>query len=419
MEAKAVFLQLFEKLEAFADKLPYALQAPITKAATPVKDLFLKQRHPRFILTGDIRVSQAGLFNAIFAAPVAPFEPEQLPSLHSTGWQMISAAGRGGVQVFDARSKNSSTTNAVSDTIIRSALKKLTPDLILFLQPAEGSDPQLDPLEKLLEQVDSAQSKNEKSHTVLILPIVVSEEEHAPTNDRTSAERLSQLLTSRKKLAERCLPVIAVNTLMRFRLNGTYDQESDYRRNIPELVEVILSQLPDEAKLDMARLSHAKKAQIEIAQKLIHSVSLASGALGVQPIPLADLPFLLAFQVTMVSGIIYISGREMSLKLGSQFIGSIGANLGVGIVLRESARALSKLVPGWGNAISGTVAAGGTYAIGRAAMAYYIEGIPLLHAKKIFRTQQKVGSTIMRFLTRHKHHSQPPKALEDKTRETQ
>ena len=35
------------------------------------------------------------------------------------------------------------------------------------------------------------------------------------------------------------------------------------------------------------------------------------------------------------------------------------------MVLREGARAAVKLLPGWGNAISGGVAAAGTYAIGR------------------------------------------------------
>ncbi len=75
----------------------------------------------------------------------------------------------------------------------------------------------------------------------------------------------------------------------------------------------------------------------------------------------------------MVSGIIYVSGREFSFKLATEFLGTMGINVGLGLALREGARAAARaaaklLLPGVGNAISGLVAAGGTYAIGRAAL---------------------------------------------------
>jgi hypothetical protein len=44
------------------------------------------------------------------------------------------------------------------------------------------------------------------------------------------------------------------------------------------------------------------------------------------------------------------------------------------LVFRETARAAVKILPVWGNMISGGVAGAGTYALGRAAIAYYIEG---------------------------------------------
>ena len=56
---------------------------------------------------------------------------------------------------------------------------------------------------------------------------------------------------------------------------------------------------------------------------------------------------------------------------------------------REGARAAVKLLPGWGNAISGGVAAAGTYGIGRAAGAYFIEGISLGEVRKLFRRKRR------------------------------
>ena len=165
---------------------------------------------------------------------------------------------------------------------------------------------------------------------------------------------------------------------MRFRLDGSFDPESDRRRNVAELVHRLVAELPNDARLEMARLSGAREAQAKIAQTLVKSVSAVCGALGAQPIPLADLPFLLTFQVAMVAGIIYISGQNMSARLATEFLGTMGINLGVGLALREGARAVGRaaaklLLPGIGNVVSGMVAAGGTYAIGRSATAYYNE----------------------------------------------
>ena len=86
----------------------------------------------------------------------------------------------------------------------------------------------------------------------------------------------------------------------------------------------------------------------------------------------------------MVSGIMHVSGRELGLKSAAEFFGAMGANIGVGMVLREGARAGVKLLPGWGNAISGGVAAAGTYAIGRSAIGYFVEGISLGEARQLF-----------------------------------
>jgi len=73
------------------------------------------------------------------------------------------------------------------------------------------------------------------------------------------------------------------------------------------------------------------------------------------------------------------------LKSGSEFLASTGMNIGVAYALREGARAVVKVVPGFGNAISGGVAAAGTYAIGRAAIAYFIDGAAIGNARSIFR----------------------------------
>ena len=175
---------------------------------------------------------------------------------------------------------------------------------------------------------------------------------------------------------------------MRFRLDGTLDAARDERENIDKLAQIITEELPQEARLEMARLSGVRPAQMQIAQVLTKSTTAICAAIGAQPIPLADFPILTSMQVMMVSGIMYISGREMSVKLAAEFIAALGANVGAALVLREGSRALLKLLPGWGNAISGAIAGAGTYGIGKAATAYFIEGISLREAKTLLRKKK-------------------------------
>ena len=148
------------------------------------------------------------------------------------------------------------------------------------------------------------------------------------------------------------------------------------------VLAAICQTLPLEARLEFARVSGEPSAQIEIAAMLTRSATAICTAIGAQPIPLADFPVLTSIQVAMVAGIVHATGREWSLRLARDFLAALGVNLGMGLLLREGARAAWKLLPGWGNAISGAIAGAGTYAIGRAASAYFIEGVSLAEARR-------------------------------------
>ena len=68
---------------------------------------------------------------------------------------------------------------------------------------------------------------------------------------------------------------------------------------------------------------------------------------------------------------------------------ALGANVGAGMLLREGARAVLKFFPGWGNVVCGMVAGAGTYAIGRAASAFFIGGVSLKDARRKYLTYRK------------------------------
>jgi len=85
----------------------------------------------------------------------------------------------------------------------------------------------------------------------------------------------------------------------------------------------------------------------------------------------------------------YIGGRERSLRAATEFVGALGVNVGAGMILREGTRALLKFFPGWGNVVCGMVAGAGTYAIGRASIVYFLEGVSLKDARRTYLASRK------------------------------
>src|SRR5437762_2164511 len=155
------------------------------------------------------------------------------------------------------------------------------------------------------------------------------------------------------------------------------------------LTSFLAREVPNQARMEMIRISRNREAQHEVAQVLVKSTTGICAAIGAQPIPLADLPILTTLQLMMVAGIMYVGGRDRSLRAAGEFIGALGANVGAAMLLREGTRAVLKFFPGWGNVVCGLVAGSGTYAIGRAATAFFIEGVSLKDARRTYLANRK------------------------------
>ncbi len=345
----SAFLSLYEKLESLVQRLPEGLRAPILREITPIKTLFLLQRPPRIVLLGDRSASRTALINALFGAAVAR---EGEDAVQSAAWQAYGLRGRGLLRLLDAR-------RPAQLAGLSRALGAEAPDLYLFLHDATTGDRGLsEDLDHAAEVVDFADRAHEVRPRLVGVPV------------NADAVLAFDALHARRVLAARTSSIVTMT-------------------HAGLLSESIAIELPPEAQLEMARLSGNKELQKQIAQVVIKSVTAMCGAVAAQPIPLADFPILTSLQAAMVASIMHVSGREMSAKLAGEFLAALGANIGTGLVLREGARAAVKLVPVWGSAISGAVAAAGTYGLGRAAVAYFIEGVSLADARGIFRRKRK------------------------------
>jgi uncharacterized protein (DUF697 family) len=375
---RETLLAIYQRIEALIAKLPGPLQNAVMKELNPIKQIFLSQRLARIVLLGDAAADAAALFSALLSSDLGMVDPQQ-----DSNWITYELKGKGGFRVLDARRLNETS---LTWSALAGAIAEQNPDLFLFVADgAKRSDLALacEQGSRLVEMAEQRHQSKAGLIGVIDLPASVSSSE--VENRRLE---LQAWLNSSSKLSGHFVKSITVCSFVRFRVDGSIDLERDERRNIDVLAETITRELPEEAQVEAARIFSAKKTQLDVAQKLVRSMTTVCAAVGVQPIPLADFPILTALQFAMVTGVMQISGRGLGLKAAAEFFGALGLNIGVGMVFREGARAAVKLVPGWGNAISGGVAAAGTYAVGRSAIAYFIEGVSIGEARKLFNRRK-------------------------------
>jgi uncharacterized protein (DUF697 family) len=110
-----------------------------------------------------------------------------------------------------------------------------------------------------------------------------------------------------------------------------------------------------------------KSLHFRQAHSHILAYACAAAAAGATPLPMADLPVISALQVKMLHTIASMYRQPLGVKTFLE----LASTVGVGMLLRQSARSLLKFIPGLGSAVSGLYAGATTYALGCALCFYY------------------------------------------------
>lgn len=369
-------LQIVERLEYLAGKLPSRIRKAVLRELTPLKQLFLQQRTPRFLFTGSDRIAAMEIVGALFGQP--DFAQTHHAPARLCRWFDITFPDRGKVSILDARAADDSAAVQIQDEI-----KRQPADIIFFLDGGLNAGPpgksDWDNLTRYLTRNEIAEASS------IIIGLIIPPPEEAIPRDQIDRTAFQLRSTLRSNLAG---PESLLEVLKLAPANG------DHALQLPDpeaqrLMSILARKLPNEARMEMIRISRNRKAQHEVAQLLVKSTTGICAAIGAQPIPLADLPILTSLQIMMISGIMYVSGRERSLRAATEFLGALGANVGAAMLLREGTRAVLKFFPGWGNIVCGIVAGSGTYAIGRAATAFFIDGVSLKDARRTYLATRK------------------------------
>lgn len=163
----------------------------------------------------------------------------------------------------------------------------------------------------------------------------------------------------------------------------------DGRYRIEELLDILEEAILDlEAQMGLRMAARLNEVVKRIAKHLNNIFSGISATVAMTPIPISDIYILLIIQCMLVCLIASLSGRDISLDTAREFIFSVGGIAGAGCVFRLIAQQASKFLnavfPTSGSAISSAIACCGTSAIGKAAIAYYIEDKTMDEVKKKF-----------------------------------
>ena len=405
-----------ERIEELLERLPLDVAKDVRLRIATLRTLLLDKRPPALVLVGRRGAGKSSVVNALFGAKVA--ELGHVTAQTGRGrWYDYERDG-GAMSILDTRGIQEGSAPAEADSA-KSALESIAvelrvkmPDLVVFVAKAAdvdaAIDADLDALEHVYDEVRRAHRALPPlvavvTHCDLLepksVPLPRAGDRASPPHPRedtdekmrhvTLAEHaLTRRIDARTALRDRRVATLGVSSYMSWRSDGTL--RADDRWRIDDLAVALFRHLPDAGRAELARATRTRAVQEELASTLTKATEAVCAAVAAAPIPVADIVPLTTLQAGLVAGIAWIGGRSVDKRGTAEFLGGVGANVGIAFALREGVRALLKVVaPGGGPVISATIAFSGTMAIGAAARAYFIRGLSLEDARRVFRKKGK------------------------------
>lgn len=423
----------YTKVGDLLDNLPDAIPE---KARQKIRDTILgdeelknlmggvdSHRPPRIFLIGRTGVGKSSLINALCSAYVAPVSDTRSCTETAQTYQCKDGE-RTLMEILDTRgiaeSDNLNAEISAEDMLINQ-VKEFSPDVAIFMLNCthrDDVDSDVNFLKKLSESY--AQAYNMR---LPIVAVVNKCDEMAPSRLKNPNEYTE---SKTKKIAEQVQhykeiivknnlkidDIIAVSSLIDWMTaDGTeIDADSieslpvsdienlqiafDGRYHIEELFNILEKAILDfSARMGLRMALKLQEVVRRIANQLNKSFSAMSATVALSPIPISDIYILLLLQGILVCLIASLSGRDISLDTAKEFVLSMGGIAGAGYGFRLLAQQASKILnvfwAGSGSAVSASIAALGTSAIGKAAIAYYIDDKTIEEAKSTFEASRK------------------------------
>ncbi len=410
-DALKALARAIARIEELLERLPLDVARDLRTRVTTLRTVLLDKRPPALVLVGRRGAGKSSVVNALFGAKVAELGHVTAQTGRAR-WYLYERGG-GSMRVLDTRGMQEGSAPAEGDPAgsalesVAVELRVQPPDVVVFVAKATEVDAANDggldarqrhydeirrshriepPLVAVVTHADTLEPKATRLH----------EESKEPPEDVEEKKRhvtlaehaLARKIDARDKLRPRLVATVGVSAYMSWRNDGSL--RADERWRIDDLATTLFRHLPDASHAELARATQARAVQEELASKLTSATAaLNAGIAAVTFIPL-DVLTLTTLQAGMVAGIAWIGGRQVDRRGAREFMTTIGLNVGTAFGLREAARAIIKFVLPTGAAVvSAAIAFTGTMAIGAAAKAYYIRGVSMTEAARIFRRNRK------------------------------
>lgn len=402
----------YEKFEDMLDDLPFfvpkSTKKMLKKYLGQDKELealmesISTQRPPRLLIAGDRGVGKSALVNALCRARIVETSPYYGEDIDSNS----GIYGNDEVNDIDiyACKRGDETEIEIFETSTYKTAEKITqiinfkPDAaILLLDSSRDVDihSQLEFFEDLKKKIEGNGGGK--------LPLIVAITKVDEASDQTYEELVSEGEIGRKIALSIDIDRNQLReSLSRYRgailAHGNVVDEivalsSLNLYNFDDLRRIIEDVMVDpNAQMGFRMTFRLSEVLSGVSNRLVKLFSGMAAVIALTPIPVADLYVLLILQGLMVALIARLSGRDVNLKTGIEFILSLGGVTLAGFGLRTVAQQAAKFanfLPFAGSAISSTIAATGTNAIGKAAVAHFISDLPLRKTKSLFKALSK------------------------------
>lgn len=380
-------------------------------------------RPPRLFLIGRTGVGKSSLVNALCGAYVASVSDTKSCTKKAEIHQCMDG-NRVLMEILDTRgiAESESLDDKISaEDMLIAQVNEFSPDVAIFMLNCTHRD-DVDSDVLFLKKLAN-QYRKDNGVDLPIVAVVNKCDEMAPSRFKTPSEypqnkidKIQEVVRYYKSIIVKnglkIEDIIAVSSLIDWQTPdgmevGVEDIENlpkkdienlqiafDGRYHIEELLDILEDAILDsEAQMGLRMASRLTEVVHNLAKRLTEILSGIAATIAVTPIPVADMYVLIILQAILVSLVASLSGRDISLDTAKEFILSLGGIAGAGYAFRMAAQQATKLLNvvfmGAGSTISASIAFLGTYAIGEAAIAYYIDEQDMEEVRKIFERSKK------------------------------
>ena len=361
-------------------------------ALDEIRRMVTESRAPILYLIGRSGHGKSSVINALAGKLVSavgdikPTTPESIPYLISfedvySSWQVIDSRG-----IFETTRPDGAPARDAVELLKEDVLRR-RPDVIMHVISAPEIRNLANDLRMFQELSRSLEEQGRRTPTIIVLnkaDTLGNPRQWPPEEHPNKAALIQEALVY---MADEVLRCTRTNVDKNSALRGFLLEDQIYLGIIPvcaipgehwnlnTLSDFIGLHLPENALLDYYQGLRRKEQLRRISSELIKRFAVIASGIGASPISFSDFLVLTPLQLLMISIIGGLSCRPVSKETATEYLSAAGINLLAAGGIRYVANQLLKLIPFAGWAAAGSIAGSSTYALGKAAEAYFFSGI--------------------------------------------